>query len=712
LWQQPADTSALDAAGPLQQAGADGFGPELPGSARTVRFVFTPTSGDACCVAVDPGTIPVDPDLQQRVLVLAGLPVGAGSLTIAAFPTDFAPAPAGVSAACVTRPAEAGQPCDRIRTQTPSFASDPHAVSIRLGIDSDAGDVLIRAFPFIVPGTLNPIVGEEVPNPVAVGFTVADAVQGIDPSSIRLELASNGAPISGQPLQLDPCDDAGETPCSAGGDLQVSGFAVTRPAQQVPLGGAQVQIEAENLASPPQDLELTYPFTVGGVPRTATATATVRPTQAVTRTPTALRTPTSPTTRTATATASRTPSPTRRATATVARTPTRSHTPTASPEPSPAIIFIGVSPLTVSARPDFLATADFNLDGNADLVVISPLSSEMNVLRGTTEAPSRFSPVTVFQFGERLRKPVVGDFNDDGDVDVVVPDPGSPGVWTALGNGDGTVAMPSLLPVGNSPFAVAVADFDGRPGDDLAVADRQGNSVTLRLSNGTDPLEFSFGRELFSGSNPEEVIALDLNRDGHMDIATLNLGGEPTIGVLLWEGVDGNGSPVFASVVTYDAGQRPEGLSAIDVDGDDDEDIVLLNRPSGNPNHDLFVYLSPGNGSLEALPPLQVGCPFVTAGSCPSRGFAAGDFEQDGDIDLAVAFVDPRGLSSDGVRVLEGRGDGTFGGGPFFAVAKDVVAISAGDYTGDGPIDLAVTNSSELTVQALVNVSILASGGN
>jgi hypothetical protein len=711
LWQQQNTAAVVDAS--AQQAGGDRFGPDLPGSARTVRFVFSPSSGDACCVAVDPRSIPVDPNLQQRVLVLPQLPVGPGSLTIAAFPTDFAPAPAGVATTCATRPAAAGQPCEQAQSQTPSFSSDPHPVNIRLGIDSDAGDVLVRAVPFVVPGTLRPGVNEETFNPVAAEFTVADAVNGIDPSSILLRLAASNGAASDQPLQLRSCDDTGADPCSTNGDLQVTGFAVTRLAQELAPGGAEGRIGASNLGTPPQNLDFRYRFAVLSGPRTVTAT--VRPTGTVTAGATATRTATvvptgSTVTRTTTPIPSRTPTATRRVTATSARTRTR--TPTPGPPPSPTIFFIGAEPLTVSARPEFQATGDFNLDGRADLVVISPLSEEMNVLVGSSESASGFSPVTVFRFGQRLRSPAVGDLNADGNPDIVVPDSGDVGVWIVLGNGDGTFVRPSFVAVGSAPFAVAVADFDGRPGDDVAVADRQRNSVLLLLSNGTTPLAFSTGPELLSGAEPEAIATVDLNRDGQADLATLNVGGAATIGVLVSQR-EGEGSPVFARVTSYEAGVRPQSLTVADLDGDAIDDLVLLNRPIGAPNHGLAAYLSVGDGSLDPLPVFDLSCPFVTTNACPSRGLAAGDFEQDGNVDLAITMVDPRGSSNgDAVRILRGRGDGSFANGPVFGAAKDAMAISAGDYGGDGPIDLAVSSPRDVNVQGFINVSILASGGN
>ena len=65
----------------------------------------------------------------------------------------------------------------------------------------------------------------------------------------------------------------------------------------------------------------------------------------------------------------------------------------------------------------------------------------------------------------------------------------------------------------------------------------------------------------------------------------------------------------------------------------------------------------------------------------------AGDFTGDGRLDLAVANA------GDGtVSVLLGNGDGTFQPQVTYAVGSGPDAIVAGDFTGDGRIDLAVAN--------------------
>jgi hypothetical protein len=83
-------------------------------------------------------------------------------------------------------------------------------------------------------------------------------------------------------------------------------------------------------------------------------------------------------------------------------------------------------------------------------------------------------------------------------------------------------------------------------------------------------------------------------------------------------------------------------------------------------------------------------------GSHPD-GIAAGDFTGDGRLDLAVAYYGAynptTGVATPGgVSVLRGNGDGTFQPEVTYATRSQPIAIVAGDFTGDDRLDLAVDN--------------------
>jgi hypothetical protein len=98
-----------------------------------------------------------------------------------------------------------------------------------------------------------------------------------------------------------------------------------------------------------------------------------------------------------------------------------------------------------------------------------------------------------------------------------------------------------------------------------------------------------------------------------------------------------------------------------------------------------------------ASPPFQP----IASGSGPDA-IVAGDFTGDGRTDLAVAnagSLDSNDNLIPGtgtVSVLLGNGDGTFQPAGSYAVGSDPDAIVAGNFTGDGHIDLAVANEGSL----------------
>jgi hypothetical protein len=79
-------------------------------------------------------------------------------------------------------------------------------------------------------------------------------------------------------------------------------------------------------------------------------------------------------------------------------------------------------------------------------------------------------------------------------------------------------------------------------------------------------------------------------------------------------------------------------------------------------------------------------------------GVAAGDFDGDLDLDLAVATDTP-----DQIRILINAGNGTFTPGQTIQVGSGPGAVIAADLDGDLDIDLAVAQQNTGQVRVLIN---------
>jgi hypothetical protein len=106
-----------------------------------------------------------------------------------------------------------------------------------------------------------------------------------------------------------------------------------------------------------------------------------------------------------------------------------------------------------------VATADFNRDGKADVVVANSGADSIGVL--LSNGNGGFDPVVTY--GSNGDEPVAvstADFNGDGKVDVVVANFGTNDIGVLLNNGNGTFALAVTHASGVAPFFVAPADFN------------------------------------------------------------------------------------------------------------------------------------------------------------------------------------------------------------------------------------------------------------
>src|SRR5689334_15664172 len=120
------------------------------------------------------------------------------------------------------------------------------------------------------------------------------------------------------------------------------------------------------------------------------------------------------------------------------------------------------------ADPLWVTTADFNHDNHPDIAAASTGSSGGSVSVFLNNGDGTFQPAKLIEAGAQPDYVAAGDFNRDGNLDLVVTNLLSDGtVSILLGNGDGTFQLPVAYAAGGSPMAVAVGDFNGDDNLDL-----------------------------------------------------------------------------------------------------------------------------------------------------------------------------------------------------------------------------------------------------
>jgi hypothetical protein len=358
-----------------------------------------------------------------------------------------------------------------------------------------------------------------------------------------------------------------------------------------------------------------------------------------------------------------------------------------------------------------VAVADFNHDGNLD-VAFAISGAALVYLgngNGTFGAPATYATGTA----NEIPRILTADVNNDGIPDLILNT--TAGVSVLLGNGNGTFRTVKNSPAPGGVWSMAAADFNKDGHLDLAVTDgfstlsillgNGSGSFTLANSYATTPVQTlnsvvaaDFNRDgdpdvalpngqVFLGNgngslqapgtfgtspNSSFAVALDLNGDGIPDLVTTSSSPECGTADFGITGVSlGNGDGTFQPVTLFDSGgcTNPVFMSTGDLNGDGSLDIVISSGALGfNQPEQVSVLLNSGNGRIAAAE-LDI--------SEGSGGVAVGDFNRDGNLDLAFA---------DGSIYL-GNGAGSL---KFFAsAALGGVQVATGSFRSNGDLDLA-----------------------
>ncbi|WP_426671576.1 FG-GAP repeat domain-containing protein [Mucilaginibacter sp. McL0603] len=349
--------------------------------------------------------------------------------------------------------------------------------------------------------------------------------------------------------------------------------------------------------------------------------------------------------------------------------------------------------LKVGKTPTSIEVADLDNDKIPDLVIANGGDSSVTILLGKVNGAFTEAKGSPFYAGCTPNDVVIADFNKDGKPDLAFANHTKKYLTVLAGEGDG-----SFKPLKGSPFAVDVIPHT----HGVAAGDfnKDGNTDLVTDSWGNDRIEILFGNNKHGFNTPgtfikvgkhpyQRIRTADLNMDGNTDIVTTNLDGNNAT-ILLGNGKSGFYEPPGSP---FACGDSPFGAAVGDINGDGKPDLAIVNSPtitSSNTGRDgLTILIGDGSGKFVIMP----GSPF-TAGKSPSR-VAIGDINGDGINDIAVANYNSNSIT---VFLMNRHAVVSSYTVP---VGQKPDGITIADVNGDGKNEILVTNSLDNTLNII-----------
>jgi trimeric autotransporter adhesin len=338
-----------------------------------------------------------------------------------------------------------------------------------------------------------------------------------------------------------------------------------------------------------------------------------------------------------------------------------------------------------------IATADFNGDGKADLLVpnrsnVGTSPSSLLVLPGDgkgnlgapVSSPANLAPIMV----------IAADMNNDKKPDAVLIGLGTdetPKVSVLINQGNGTFAAEQDYTLAAAATSLAVADFNGDGFMDVAVGEgSSGVFVLLGQSNGTLGTA-----KIVDPSNASDLVAGNLTGNGRADLVVVDAGvagtSQATGALVVYLG-NADGSFTAATAPTTSATNYTVAALG-DLNHDGILDLIVTGAgaatsgAASTPN--IYTLLGKGDGTFAAANTLALG----GADGVGATSIALADLNKDGNLDVTA------GNPNDYTEVLLGNGDGTLNG-TLLALGQQPATVATADLLGNSYPEVLVGQQS------------------
>ncbi|CAF3496833.1 unnamed protein product [Rotaria socialis] len=387
-----------------------------------------------------------------------------------------------------------------------------------------------------------------------------------------------------------------------------------------------------------------------------------------------------------------------------------------------------------------IAVDDFNKDGHLDIALLQPVSNRLSIYIGSKNGTFNLTYICSTEDGSTPYYFVVGDFDNDSELDLAFANWGTGTISVFFGSGNGSFLRQSSYPIGDGslPLAIAkgnfnndqwldvvitnsrttdidvvlgldivdkynltiystgssphsssvsVGDFNNDNLPDIAIANTAHGNVGIRLGLVTR----TFGPEITystkSNSYPAYLTTDDLNNDNLTDILVANTRNDSIVLLLGYR----NGSFETQEIYPTGTGSHPSSIIAGDFNNDKILDLVVANQGTNN----IGLFLGIANPTFEIKEIISTGC------FSRPIDIVCGDFNGDHRLDVAVVSD-----ADSNMLIFLGKGDGTFTNRTVYSTGINAfpVSIATGDFNNDTILDLAVGNSASPNIVIFVGL--------
>ena len=297
-----------------------------------------------------------------------------------------------------------------------------------------------------------------------------------------------------------------------------------------------------------------------------------------------------------------------------------------------------------------MAIGDFNGDGKADVALAGYGGSTqmlIQIMLGNGDGSFRKGQTISLASGINGNGITAGDFNGDGKLDLALVSNTTNQIYFYKGSGTGTFTSASTITVGNSTWGlggIRIGDFNNDGKVDLVVSNFK---VLYVLWNNGGNFSFAVAK-VGSANYGIGATPVDINQDGFTDLLTVYYtcevgkdiaGGNCTH----WKVLLGKANKTFQQTWNINLPYTFQGLwgtTAADINGDGINDVVGIAGV-----YILYAWLGNPDGTYQNTP-----LAFQIGSNSSASDLIASDFNRDGKVDFAIPT--PGAASSTGLAVF------------------------------------------------------------